>query len=163
MARMFLLLLTISYAVNISAVSLIDRGIGNLLNESSHVFEGRATQIDATCSEDGCVQLIRIAVSRYIKGGDSKDDVVMVCGGVPMRLWSEYIVFAEELAPEASGCDLKFQWDGVFERFGSEVFRYMSPGTFRRLKDDEGGIYLGGWIKENDFDCKLEKSKSCPN
>ena len=162
MVRILVSLLFISYSVIASSTSLLDRDVQELWDGSTHVLDGRINEINAKCSEAGCIHLIRVEVFDAIKGGASNGDIIMACGETPVRLWSRYVIFAnasDKSMLEKDECELNFQADGIFQRFGGDVFRYMSPGSFDRIRDSEGVIYIGGWREVKDFDYLMNKSK----
>jgi hypothetical protein len=135
------------------ATSLMDRDVNVLFERSVSVLEGRVIGIEADCKNRVCKSAIRVAVEKRYKGENTQSTEEVFCSGVALAVGFSYVFFIEsaEKAAKLAGCEVVAEPDAVFSRFNRDVYRYMSPDSFRPAEIGSKK-YLTGWVLVEEFD-----------
>lgn len=82
-----------------------------------------------------------------------------ICSNVPLEIGSTYTLFIEAPTEFNTGgsdkCLLAIDFDGVFEKIGSYVYRVGAPDA-KVIVDFEGSKYLTGAVVEPEFEQAMD-------
>lgn len=148
------------------ATSPSSRPLEMLLKSANAVVVGKVTDVTASCDQTGdtCNRLYMVSLDetsikelKSTKG--SSANYRSICSNIQLEVGSTYTLFVE--APTkfntagSDRCLLAVDFDGVFEKIGSYVYRVGAPDA-KIIVDFEGAKYLTNAVVEPGFEQAMD-------
>ncbi|HEY5802291.1 MAG TPA: hypothetical protein VIT90_01175 [Lysobacter sp.] len=144
------------------ATSPSSRPIETLFKNATAVIVGKVTDVTASCDprKNVCNSIYRVSfdeesIKQLKPAKGSSVSYESICSNVPLEIGSAYTLFIE--APTrfntagSNKCLLAIDFDGVFEKIGSYVYRVGAPDA-KIIVDFEGAKYLTNAVVEPGFE-----------
>lgn len=172
MHRLIIFLTTAFFPVIGCAASPANRPLETLFKGAQFVVVGKVVTVSASCdpSKPYCIPIYFISLdqssAKELKlPNNPRNQYEKICSNVPLEIGSTYTLFIE--APTkfntagSDGCDLAIDFDGVFEKIGSYVYRVGSPDA-KIIVNFEGAKYLTSAIVEPEFEHAISSLSKAP-
>lgn len=148
------------------ATSPSSRSVEALFESANAVVVGKVTKVAASCDQLGgvCNRLYMVSLDeasiKELKSKSGMDaNYSSMCSNVPLEIGSTYILLVEATTKfNTAGSDKclhAIDFDGVFEKIGSYVYRVGAPDA-KIILDFEGDKYLTNAVVEPDFEKAMD-------